>query len=610
MLIGEKDSLNTGRIKLNSWKEQLDAISSKLSILVAQGHLTDKQFLDLMTAVNGFVKKGDISVLDINLNLGKIGLEYLSDEVIAAMTGNTSVGATITDGSVTTIKVADNAITPEKTTLFEVTKNLWDGKYYDWFVYDYTNTDGSKEAYINKNYSGTQYTAIIPVVPGQPYTIKIHDKEKSNAFTIATSAAYPSFDSSGIYKTGLPVNKQGLYTVPDRTWTITIPSNHKYLYVLAAQNQTPPSKMQVEAGAAATSFTSHLAIKQSYLPSSIASSITIDSNKIDRLVPEILTSKDMYNVPQLNSVNGVGAEKQIHELKTADMYALYDELMNQSSTYMTKSVFTTETKGKTIYQYSLQPETPKIMNSATTKKLPKIFVMSGVHGSEKASWYCTYEMIKQIIQNWKNSRVLEYLRWNVEIILIPMLNVYGIDNISDPVTYNGKINANGVDINRNYPSNWAASEPGTIGYGGTAPLTEPESKAVYNYITSNDVDFIIDYHNFSSQIEPVFMWSVVNNEKMMSLSLDYFRHLSNKWKISDNNFPQSNDIFFGQAGTATAGGSLPYLADELFIPGGIFEICHTMWPKNNQTQYSSEVITLGTEAQLNWLYLAAKSLSN
>lgn len=86
------------------------------------GKLTDKQFQDLQITLNELVKKGEISVGDINTNLGKIGLSHLSEEVISAIAGNANVNSVPQDGSVTTAKVADKAIEPSKTNFFFKTK--------------------------------------------------------------------------------------------------------------------------------------------------------------------------------------------------------------------------------------------------------------------------------------------------------------------------------------------------------------------------------------------------------------------------------------------------------------------------------------------------------
>jgi murein peptide amidase A len=43
-------------------------------------------------------------------------------------------------------------------------------------------------------------------------------------------------------------------------------------------------------------------------------------------------------------------------------------------------------------------------------------------------------------------------------------------------------NARGVDLNRNFPRGWRPSTPGTRYYGGSEPLSEPESRAAIRLI--------------------------------------------------------------------------------------------------------------------------------
>src|SRR5699024_5030548 len=146
------------------------------------------------------------------------------------------------------------------------------------------------------------------------------------------------------------------------------------------------------------------------------------------------------------------------------------------------------------------------------------------------------------------------------------------------------------------------------GYGGEEPLTEKETNMIADILENEDVDFYVDFHNFTSQTDPnMFMWNISDTKYGINVSQHYFTHLTQKWKKDDEGFPQNDDVFFGYTSTGT-GGSTPPFVRSLGIGGGIFEISHTMHPKGTTSQYSSEVITLGTEAQLNWLYMAYKNI--
>jgi len=65
----------------------------------------------------------------------------------------------------------------------------------------------------------------------------------------------------------------------------------------------------------------------------------------------------------------------------------------------------------------------------------------------------------------------------------------------------GRANENGVDINRNFPANWAADWD-RLGCwnqlpitAGTRPMSEPETSAIMQFILSNRIEALISYHS-------------------------------------------------------------------------------------------------------------------
>lgn len=104
---------------------QMKEVSKISATIAADNKLSPEQFKDLQITLNGLLKKGELSVNDINYNLGKIGLNELSDEVIKAMSGDAKVNAVVADNSITTPKLNSEAVSTEKTAFIKTGKNIF-----------------------------------------------------------------------------------------------------------------------------------------------------------------------------------------------------------------------------------------------------------------------------------------------------------------------------------------------------------------------------------------------------------------------------------------------------------------------------------------------------
>ncbi len=105
-----KNNINENFMTIEQYLKVIsDSILSNIN-----SELTPEQFEQLQITLNNLVRKGDLSVNDINYNLGKIGLESLSDEVIQAIAGTADVNAVAADGSIYTPKLASDSVTTEK----------------------------------------------------------------------------------------------------------------------------------------------------------------------------------------------------------------------------------------------------------------------------------------------------------------------------------------------------------------------------------------------------------------------------------------------------------------------------------------------------------------
>jgi len=101
---------------------------------------------------------------------------------------------------------------------------------------------------------------------------------------------------------------------------------------------------------------------------------------------------------------------------------------------------------------------------------------------------------------------------NVTFCIVPMVNPDGVNLVQNGIGYTSwKANINGVDLNRNYPNNWYVNRPVTSPasslFKGYSPLSEPETKAIMDYLNSN---MCWAYLSFHAQGEGIYGWNDSN----------------------------------------------------------------------------------------------------
>lgn len=169
---------------------------------------------------------------------------------------------------------------------------------------------------------------------------------------------------------------------------------------------------------------------------------------------------------------------------------LYSEIVTAFGTIpgLEKSELGLSSDNQMIVGYTYTPKRTAYYSSLN-KKLPKIIIISAQHGFEKSSVYGLFYFLKDLTERYEQNELLTYIHDNVQLIIVPVVNPWGFDN-------NEYVNANGVNLNRNYLCDaWKPSEPGTSQYGGPEPFSEPESQIIRDLVLANTDSYLFfDYH--------------------------------------------------------------------------------------------------------------------
>jgi predicted deacylase len=127
-------------------------------------------------------------------------------------------------------------------------------------------------------------------------------------------------------------------------------------------------------------------------------------------------------------------------------------------------------------------------------------IVAGMHGGDE---YNTVELAEQL---------MAYIGKNPDVIpsdvTLYILHDLNPDGVARGLNYLGRANANGVDLNRNWPANWQKDWPRTGCWtttyvtGGTGPASEPETKALMAFIQDHHFVDLINYHSAALGIFP------------------------------------------------------------------------------------------------------------
>ena len=122
-------------------------------------------------------------------------------------------------------------------------------------------------------------------------------------------------------------------------------------------------------------------------------------------------------------------------------------------------------------------------HAVKTPNNPCIFILGGVHGDEVEGVIAAQGLIDILFVE-KNIPIL------YDMTIVPILNFDGF-------LCQKRVNASGVDLNRNLPTkDWQATALKPKYQPGPAPNSEPENQAMVDYILKLCPEFIISLHSW------------------------------------------------------------------------------------------------------------------
>ncbi|MEM1486066.1 M14 family metallocarboxypeptidase [Oscillospiraceae bacterium PP1C4] len=158
--------------------------------------------------------------------------------------------------------------------------------------------------------------------------------------------------------------------------------------------------------------------------------------------------------------------------------------------------------------------------------------VGGVHGMEWLTTLLLFRLMEDILRSIANNKALAdidiaHTLENRSLVVIPCLNPDGVEislngansakhlatfvnKIGGEDTRHWQANARGIDLNHNFDAGFAQlkdleqkagiTAPAPTRYGGTAPHSEPESRALVNFCTAFNIRQAYAYHSQGEEI--------------------------------------------------------------------------------------------------------------
>ncbi|RKE94939.1 M14 family zinc carboxypeptidase [Ichthyenterobacterium magnum] len=221
---------------------------------------------------------------------------------------------------------------------------------------------------------------------------------------------------------------------------------------------------------------------------------------------------------------------------TWDAYPSYSDYVAKMNYYATTypSICTLETIGTTVNGRALLML--KISDNVSTNEAePEFMYTSSMHGDELTGFPLMIRLIDYLLTNYGSDTEVDNIINSTVLYINPLANPDGAydggnSNLTDSPT---RANANGQDLNRNYPDNQEVGRinfvPGTntssrLHYSEVNDVYEPETLAFMNFEESHNIVLSANFHGGTEVMNYPY-----DNTYDKHADHNYYEHICQEW---------------------------------------------------------------------------------
>lgn len=531
------------RFRIATFKElpEENAVADRI-VLISDDRLSPFTFSTTSSENYVVVHLSSTGVLPNELMVEESGIatEYESEDKVLIDFSELQKFYNLGENTVSNKNIVNETVSAEKTTFAKRGKNLWNGKSYNFYL-------------------GGDQTIGLTVIKGDMYRSVIIENVANKTLTISQTFVTPNRFRIGAFskfpEIGMKSNRV-IEISDNRTSNYTFATNddENYIVIYLSHEGTMPDRFMIEENSVATTYEK-------------PNAVYIDNLNMKNEIPD-----NFVEIPKFSDDYTPFTSKiAYNNWSYTSAPTLYENLYTENQSYISRELLANETSGLPVYMYRFKP----VLNAGKgyVERLPKILYISGTHAGEREAQIAGYRFFSDLTNHWKENDRLRFLRFNVEFVVVPLFNPYGLKNQSSE-NLNGRLTEQGVNLNRDFPWNWRFSTD-EFNATGQKPLSQPQSAAIMELINTENFVFAVDHHTFNPfETSGFAQWYGTQNKLMNNYLSSFARNLN--IDFMDYNPELSNEyssyVHVDESAGTTSMGQIATSFVDNGIPGTIIEI--------------------------------------
>ena len=288
----------------------------------------------------------------------------------------------------------------------------------------------------------------------------------------------------------------------------------------------------------------------------------------------------------------VNMASTIDQMDTWDRYPTYEVYLEMMARFARNypHICTIDTIGRSVNNRLILSAVIHY-NQNCVATAPNFFYSSTIHGDEVTGYYLMLRLIDSLVRGYETDTAIQNLVTNVCIYINPLANPDGTYYLSNnTLAYSRRYNANGVDLNRNWPDPFGVEPEDSL---------QPENKAMMNYMLNRQFILSANLHGGAEVMN--YPWDSFTAAERSHPDATWWQEVSQRFVDTARAVAPN---MFRTMGGVTSGGDWYVISNGRQDWANYYANCHEM------TMELSTYKTLSTSQLDNYWKAQSKSLIN